>query len=110
MMWELVKARFGGQLTRDSGVENGKPRTRYSLLRSTIIPPSQSFRLPSPSTVEYPPKMRPTAAVRGDAPTGTFARNKNKNLKTLPTDTRSFCTGKGYVRSWKCNHRRETVS
>jgi len=70
MMWKLVKVRLAGQLTRDSGVEGGKPRTRHSLLRSTIIPPSQSFRLYSPFNLEYPPKMRPTAAVRGDAPTG----------------------------------------
>lgn len=83
-MWRLVKARLAGRFTRDPGVEDGKLRTRYSLLRSTIIPPSQSFLLFSPSNLEYPPTMRPTATVRSDAPTGMFARNENENLKTLP--------------------------
>ena len=75
--------------------EGGKPRARYSLLRSTIIPFLSSPPLYSLFNLDRYPKMRPTAAVRGEAPTGTLGR-KNRGSLAL---TLGFLQVKlGYVR------------
>jgi hypothetical protein len=99
---ELGQVALAGRshVTRKQG---GKPRARYSLLRSTFIPFLSSPPLYSLFNLDRCPKMRPTAAVRGEAPTGTFGR-KNRGSLALTLGflqvklgyVRGRATGKGY--------------
>ena len=59
------------------------------------------FPLPSLFNLDYCPKMRPTAVVRGDAPSGTFGPEAYEFL----ADPGTF-TGKAWVRSG-AHHQRE---